>query len=165
MAQSLRLRRIAPGDPALVKRDASLVSLSRDHHAALVVAQKLRRADPTTTDEARKALLAFWEPHGRAHFRLEEEILLPAFAARGDPHHPLVARALCDHVAIRHLVGVLAHRRPHERSDLHRLGLLLAAHVRLEEQELFPLIESTLSASQRAALAKALQRAERSTGG
>jgi hypothetical protein len=37
--------------------------------------------------------------------------------------------------------------------------------VRLEEQELFPLIESALSASQLAALAKALQRAERSTDG
>jgi hypothetical protein len=75
-----------------------------------------------------------------------------------------VARALCDHVAIRHLVGVVAHRRPHERSDLHQLGLLLAAHVRLEERELFPVIESALSASQLAALAEALQRAEDEAG-
>jgi hypothetical protein len=89
-----------------------------------------------------KALLSFWEPHGRAHFRVEEEILLPAFAARGDPYHPLVARVLCDHVAIRRGVGALAHSRACELGDLHQLGILLAAHVRLEERELFPLIES-----------------------
>ena len=150
---------------AFVKREAALASLSRDHHEALVVAQKLRRADSATASAARKTLLSFWEPHGRAHFRLEEEILLPAFAARGDPYHPLVARALCDHVAIRHGVGALRHGRPCELGDLHQLGLLLAAHVRLEERELFPLIESALSAPQLAAVATALERAERSIDG
>jgi Hemerythrin HHE cation binding domain len=150
---------------AYVKRDAALASLSRGHHEALVAAQKLRRADSATAGGARKALLSFWEPHGRAHFRLEEEILLPAFAARGDPYHPLVARALCDHVAIRRGVAAVAHGRTWELRDLHQLGLLLAAHVRLEERELFPLIESALSTPQLAALAKALERAERSIEG
>jgi hypothetical protein len=42
---------------------------------------------------------------------------------------------------------------------------LLAAHVRLEERELFPLIESALSARQLTALARALERAERSIDG
>ena len=44
---------------------------------------------------------------GRAHFRLEEEVLLPAFAAHGDAYHPLVAHVLCDHVAIRQQAEVV----------------------------------------------------------
>ncbi len=150
---------------APVKRDAALASLSRDHHQALVVAQKLRRADPGSAGEARAALLAFWEPHGRTHFRREEEILLPAFAARGDPYHPLLARALCDHVVIRHRVGSILHGGAREPAHLHELGLRLTAHVRLEERELFPLIEGALSAAQLTALARALKRAEDAADG
>src|SRR5680860_716611 len=77
-----------------MKRDPALVSLSHDHHQALFVAQKLRRATAETLGEDRAAFLAYWEEHGRAHFRLEEEVLLPADAAHGDPHHPLVAQRL-----------------------------------------------------------------------
>ena len=84
-----------------MKRSRALASLSRDHHQALVIAQKLRRADVAGAEEARTAFLAYWSEHGSEHFRLEEELLLPAYAAHGDPHHPLVLEALGDHVAIR----------------------------------------------------------------
>jgi hypothetical protein len=39
-------------------------------------------------------LVAYWEEHAREHFRLEEEILLPAYAYHDNPHHPLVEAAL-----------------------------------------------------------------------
>ena len=143
-----------------MKRDAALASLSRDHHQALVVALKLRRAAAPTADEARAALAAFWPVHGRRHFRLEEEILLPAYAGHGDPHHPLVARALCDHVAIRHRVDEVLGESHSTVTDLHELGGLIAAHVRLEERELFPLIERAMPLAQLAALAAALEHAE-----
>jgi hemerythrin HHE cation binding domain-containing protein len=84
-----------------VKRSEALVALSRDHHQALAIAQKLRRATPQTANQVREAFLDYWIAHGRTHFRLEEEILLPAYAAYGDAHHPLVLRVLGDHVAIR----------------------------------------------------------------
>jgi iron-sulfur cluster repair protein YtfE (RIC family) len=145
-----------------VKRDPSLSSLSRDHHQALVIAQKLQRATSDNTAEPRAALLAFWDAEGRRHFRLEEEVLLPAFAAHGDPYHPLVARVLCDHVAIRHRVRLLGRSPTCVAAGLRELGRQLAAHVRLEERELFPLIETAMSASQLAALARDLERAESS---
>jgi hypothetical protein len=56
-----------------MKRSAAIASLSRDHHEALVVAQKLRRATDATAVEARAALLDYWTGHGRLHFRLEED--------------------------------------------------------------------------------------------
>ena len=143
-----------------MKRDPGLVALSRDHHEALSVAQKLRRATADTAQEARSAFVAYWEEHGRAHFRLEEEILLPAYAAHADPHHPLVARALCDHVAIRARVDALAVDEAPDPATLRELGEGLADHVRLEERELFGLIEAALPAARLAAVAAALEHAE-----
>ena len=143
-----------------MKRNPGLVTLSRDHHQALCVAQKLRRATADTAQEARSAFVAYWEEHGRAHFRLEEEILLPAYAAHADPHHPLVARALCDHVAIRARADALAVNEAPGPATLRELGEGLADHVRLEERELFGLIEAALPAARLAAVAAALEHAE-----
>lgn len=145
-----------------MKRDPALVSLSRDHHQALAVALRLRRATAATATDARADALRFWATAGRAHFRLEEEVLLPAYARHGDPHHPLVARALCDHVAIRARMDALALAPsvPPEIVCLRELGAMLSDHVRLEERELFALVERTLPAADLAALAAALERAE-----
>ena len=126
-----------------MKRHPALEQLSRDHHHALVVAQRLKRADGATAAQAREAFLAYWDADGRAHFREEEEVLLPACAGHLDVEAPLVARVLTDHVTIRHLAGRLA--AGDRALDLvHVLGLRLERHVRHEERELFPEIERVL---------------------
>lgn len=140
-----------------MKRDPALTSLSHDHHQALFVALQLRRAADETAESARAAFLAYWEQHGRAHFRAEEEVLLPAYAAHGSSHHPLVARALCDHVAIRHMADRFAEDQFPSVGALQELGIELAHHVRFEERELFPLIEQAMPADALAALAGALE--------
>jgi hemerythrin HHE cation binding domain-containing protein len=139
-----------------MQRSPALASLSRDHHHALVVAQALRRADEGSTETARATFLRYWDDDGAEHFRREEELLLPAFAGYGDPHHPLVLRALGEHVAIRHRAARLAAERQ-PPGALRELGELLAAHVRLEERELFPLIEAAMPGEQLAAVAMALE--------
>jgi hypothetical protein len=84
-----------------MKRHPTLQQLSRDHQLALAVALELTRAVEATAPAARARFLNFWRAEGRQHFRQEEEILLPAFARRGDPRHPIVARVLTDHVELR----------------------------------------------------------------
>jgi hypothetical protein len=140
-----------------MKRDPALTSLSHDHHQALFVALQLRRVTDETAESARAAFLAYWEEHGRAHFRAEEDVLLPAYAAHGSSHHPLVARALCDHVTIRRLADGLTESPPPSVGALQELGIELAHHVRFEERELFPLIEQAMPAEALAALAGALE--------
>jgi hypothetical protein len=143
-----------------VKRDPALAALSRDHHQALVVARTLTRATASTAGETRSRFLDFWEHHGRVHFRVEEEVLLPAYARHGSAHHPAVAHVLCDHVAIRALADQVA-ADPNVALDvLAELGVELALHVRFEERELFWLIEQAMSAPALAALADAIEDAE-----
>jgi len=143
-----------------MKRSEALAILSRDHHQALFVAQKLRRAQAGSTAAERERFLAFWTSHGQRHFQLEEELLFPAYAPYGDAHHPLLLRALGEHVAIRALAARLAQRPEATAGELHALGEALAMHVRGEERELFAVIEEAMPADELLALARELERAE-----
>lgn len=125
-----------------MKRHPALVPLSRDHHHALVIAQRLRRATVETATEAARAFLSHWDAEEKLHFRIEEELLLPAYAAHGESDHPAIIRMLLDHMLIRRDAARLAGTPPLEL--LHDLGARLADHVQLEEHEVFPLIEATI---------------------
>ena len=135
-----------------MKRHPALEELSRDHHQALAVALRLKRAADTTASESRGAFLHYWNSEGRKHFREEEEVLLPALARFTDADHPLIARVLVDHLRIRRLAEDVAADPP--LATLHALGAELEQHVRREERELFPLIERTIPDAELAALAE-----------
>jgi hemerythrin-like domain-containing protein len=145
-----------------VKRHAALQPLSRDHHVALVAAQRLRRATEADAAAAREAFLEFWREHGAHHFRVEEDVLLPAYAAYGDPEEPCVVRMLVDHVRIREQAQRLERETTPSVESLHALGTALERHVRLEEREVFGLIEAALPPEAAEKLVDAVLRAERS---
>jgi hemerythrin-like domain-containing protein len=138
-----------------VKRHESLHPLSEHHHHALVQALEIARAAKlsgperaTRMRQAAESLLHFWEISGRTHFREEEDLLLPALArhVRLD-QEPAVMHMLADHAQIRaglqDLAAALAENRL-EESQVTNLGQLLHDHVRLEEDTIFPRIESVL---------------------
>ena len=126
-----------------MRRHPALQSLSRDHHQALVIAQRLRRADDECVGEAQAAFLDFWRTECVAHFRAEEEVLLPRLAAAGGADSTAVARVLVDHAEIR-LRAFRLQGGAVSAAVLKELGELLAEHVRLEERDLFPAIEELL---------------------
>lgn len=150
-----------------MKRSEALAILSRDHHRALVIAQALIRADGDTLAAAHARFCDFWAADGRRHFWLEEDLLLPAYALHGDPRHPLVLQVLGDHVAIRAQARRLASASTPGLELLHELGTALAAHVRLEERELFPIIEAAMPSAELLDLARTIEMAEigEATGG
>lgn len=128
-----------------MKRHAALVPLSHDHHHALVAAKRLRRAATRTTVEARteaaQAFVAFFAADTARHFGEEEHLVCPLLA----PDDPLVRRTLADHARLRELVAVLERdlaRGSAPAESLERLGSQLEAHIRFEEQELFPAVEA-----------------------
>jgi hemerythrin-like domain-containing protein len=141
-----------------VKRSAELTPLSHDHHQALFVAQRLKRAEDA--GEARNRFLDFWRSHGRDHFVIEEEILLPAWTiASGDADRAQAARVAAEHLEIRRAARALERELP-DLEALRELGELLERHVRFEERELFPAIEAQLDAEQLAELGTEIERAE-----
>ncbi len=124
-----------------MKRAVALRPLSRDHLKALIAAKRLREA--IDAEEGARTFLEFWQPEGRHHFRVEEEVLLPGWALVAPVDTAGVARMLEEHLAIRR-EALRIEAGDASLRELHELGVLLEAHVRFEERQLFPLIEAAL---------------------
>lgn len=141
-----------------MQRSEELAPLSREHHVALEVALRLRRATAEDADAVRTTFLAFFEGEAREHFRAEEELLLPAFSRHVASDDPDVVRVLLEHVEIRRRAQDIA-SGPCDSRDLQELGELLNAHVRHEERTVFPRVEAALDPGELAALGAALSTA------
>lgn len=139
-----------------MRRNAALEGLSRDHHLALVVAQKLERATVDTAPMARRAFLSYWAGEGRHHLRSEEEVLLPTAARHLDTHDESVDRVLVEHVELRRRATDLEANPDPPLHEIRTLGELLRDHVRYEERVLFRLIEQVVPEPELAVLATAL---------
>jgi hypothetical protein len=140
-----------------VKRSEALRSLSRDHHHALVVGRLLSEAKDT--NEATAAFLDFWSDEGCRHFRIEEEVLLPAWEMLGRVDRDAASRLAQEHRLIR-AQALRLQERGLSLPELQQLGGELSAHVRFEERELFPLIEADLEPAALERLASMVESAD-----
>lgn len=143
-----------------MKRSPELAALSRDHHQALEAALRLRRATPGDVDEAVAHFLDFWDRHGRRHFAIEEELLLPALP--DDEGWAEVAdRVRREHEDIRAHTAELSTVRLVDAAR--ELGELVHDHVRYEERHLFMLLEERLAPEALARLGREIAAAERAS--
>jgi hemerythrin-like domain-containing protein len=145
-----------------MKRKPELRILSVDHHHGLVAARRLRLAAeaPAAHPEALAAFLAAWRNEIEPHFRVEEEELLPRYAAAAGEAAPLLRRTLREHAELRERVRAL---EPGDTppSQWLEAATALERHIRFEERELFPAVENALPDETLTALAEALARYER----
>jgi hemerythrin-like domain-containing protein len=136
-----------------MKRAAELRELSDDHHQGLVQARRLRKVaageGAVPLEEAARAFLKFWQGDTSGHFRREEEVLLPVLARYGQDAlgRGCVVEMLTQHARIRGLVMQLSDE--YTDGDLRtetigEIGELLETHIRLEEREVFPMLEEVL---------------------
>jgi iron-sulfur cluster repair protein YtfE (RIC family) len=142
-----------------MKRSEALHQLSRDHHKALFVAQRLRHAEEPDLEARALEFLDFWRSQGHRHFQVEEDLLLPAYERVASAEEEPVVRVLTDHVTIRRRAADIE-RGVKSLGSLRELGTILEGHVRHEERVLFPLIEQALPPRELEALARAIARAE-----
>ncbi len=91
-------------------------------------------------------LAAFFERHLRQHFRIEEEIVFPPACSAGGEAEILVAQLLDEHRQMAGLVERLAVNPQVTAAELAAFGQLLNDHIRLEDRQLFPLMETQMSA-------------------
>ena len=130
--------------------------LSREHHVALELALRLQRATDSDAETVKRAAIDFWREDGREHFRLEEELLLPAFARHVGADDADVVRVLIEHVDIRRRIADIETEGRADVPALNVLGALLRDHVRHEERTLFARIEQALEPDELTALGTAL---------
>ena len=131
-----------------MKRHPALIPLSRDHHDGLVQAVRLRRAAAEGDASARLAaageFVEFFRDEERVHLRDEEEELFPLFLRHVPSEPALLREARVQHMQLEGFarkLGIAVAAGSVERETLDAAGKLLDAHIRLEERQLFPLIE------------------------
>ena len=132
------------------KRHPSLIPLTHDHHHTLAQARRLKEAQGGDAAFIRRMaddFVNFYLGRARHHFHEEEELF---FAPLVDDEAvgPLVARAVADHLRLHAYVRTLRRQLSADDVDTEifaSIADLLEGHVRFEEQQLFPLIESGIS--------------------
>ena len=135
-----------------MKRRPELQDLSRDHHEALAVALRLKRAGDADADEVRARLHEYLERIGDDHFDVEEELLLAPL--RESETGAVMADRICaEHRELRALAAA-APDAP--AAQLHELGGALERHVRFEEREVFPYLEQHMEPAALAQLGREL---------
>ena len=134
-----------------MKRDPRLAALSREHTQALMLAQRIRRELPAADDDAAGALYAsvvtFWSAGLLPHFTAEGECLLARLIRHVPIEDERVRQLQRDHLAIEAAIAVMrdATTMPERRTAMFDLAERMQAHVRWEENELFPATESLLT--------------------
>ena len=130
-----------------MKRHAALLTLSREHHTALVLALACSRAAGSGSTEtmlaASERVAQQFDAELEPHFRREEQTLLPLLQQAG--LDALVRRTLSEHAHLRALARSLCAR---DTACLAEFAQALSGHVRFEEQELFPAAEQAVPEQQ-----------------
>jgi hemerythrin-like domain-containing protein len=131
-----------------MKRHPALIPLSRDHHDGLVQAVRLRRAAADGEASARLAaareFVEFFRNEERVHLRDEEEELFPLLLRHVQSQPAPLREARVQHVQLEGFarkLHIAVTAGSVDRETLDAAGELLDAHIRLEERQLFPLIE------------------------
>ena len=131
-----------------MRRHPALIPLSRDHHDGLVQAVRLRRAaadgDASARLAAAREFVAFFRNEERFHLRDEEEELFPLLLRHVRSQPALLREARGQHVQLEgfaRTLDIAVAAGSVDRETLSAAGGLLEAHIRLEERQLFPLIE------------------------
>ena len=134
----------------MTRRHEGLMPLTHDHHHALAHARRLRVAAGGNAAELlqqAQSFLAFFHEETLGHFREEEEIVFP-LAIDDERASELLARVVVEHLRIHALVARLTTEVAEatvQGPTAMRLAEALEAHIRLEEREVFPLLEQVIS--------------------
>lgn len=133
-----------------MKRHPALINLSREHHAALILAQILKKDGPNfkdlpSDDEGkRNYTISFYKTDLAKHFQFEEEILFPFVNKQSDLLKEQTVQLISEHKKLKSMIQKLS-TPGNVETLLDRIGMLLEKHIRFEErvyfqkvQEIFP---------------------------
>jgi hemerythrin-like domain-containing protein len=134
-----------------MERDARLLRLSREHHHGLVMALRIERELPGSTDAQMRSLygdlVRFWSAGLLPHFTAENDCLLARLAQHADPGLAHAGRLQREHREMEDLVEEMrsAATSDDRRVALERFGVRLREHIRWEERDLFDWMQASLT--------------------
>jgi hypothetical protein len=130
-----------------------LSSLNNQHDEDLMFIWKLRQGIQDKIHPVRICLYAewFWQTHFQDHFLKEEQELLQVLPA----DHPMMQKMFDEHEAIQRKIKAVTEVASFE--GIERLARIVECYLRFEEDFLFQLIKSLLTAKRLLALNELLQ--------
>lgn len=140
-----------------IKRNENILKLSQEHHFSLLFCWKIKQGlnGEIPSERIIKYVQYFSANFLIPHFREEELFLFPAL------NDEKVDKAIEQHKQINNIIsGISLHDENNSKKALQRVAELVDDHVRYEERELFPYIESKLSDEQLAAIGEKLNEAQ-----
>lgn len=129
-----------------MKRDPSLVALSWEHHTGLVYARRIKKMVEANEplQDIRDYILLEWNATLERHFNLEETVVMPPFV-KHVPHSEELEKMVSDHNRFRVLVRLFTEGKGgHE--EMLEFSANMLAHIRFEEDILFPIFEKNIPA-------------------
>ena len=140
-----------------MKRHPSLAPLSRDHHAALILAQLLKenapayKGLPTSVSGKAEYAAAFYKTHLIKHF-VQEEKMLKKLGSKNEVLATLASEIFYEHERLTEMFTSIG-SSDGQVKVLNQLGYELEAHIRKEERMLFPLLQQHCSEEELKSLA------------
>ena len=125
-----------------MKRITQLQPLSNEHHQSLRLAKKCKDILAKETDEVIKAfslqLKDEFDTQWDKHFRTEEKTIFSVAEAKGKEISEICQQLKKEHQTMENMVESIS---AGDYQLLHEFGQLLHDHTRLEERQLFPMVE------------------------
>ncbi len=133
-----------------MQRKAQLLPISKEHHDSIKMAEEILTIVENGSDDELLATIEkvqnYYENDLEIHFQHEERTIFAPIYKQYKEHVPLAMPLLKEHGAIRMLVPKLA--LENAREGLAMFAETLLSHTRIEEMELFPIIEKVFSKEQ-----------------
>ena len=133
-----------------MKRLEQLHKLSKEHHQSLVMAKHIseiaKSEDHKELLEAIEKVKHYYDDELEEHFQHEERTIFAPIFKEYREHIGIATSLLKEHGYIRMLIPKMTLETA--QKDLAEFGSMLKTHTRVEERELFPLIEKLFSDEQ-----------------
>ena len=141
-----------------MKRDENLKTLSWEHHFGLVVAFRLQQGlkNGAATTVMKKYILHIWEHALRHHFRQEEDVINPALK-KSHEGKKVIQQMMDEHQTFRDLIMQIKTGKV-KTDQIKIFADILNRHIRFEERQLFPFLETHTSREELAEIGDFLRR-------
>ena len=127
-----------------MKRAEELQKLSREHHGSLTMALTISKIAENGSDSERLAAIDtiknYYNKELEDHFQHEEQTIFALIFKKYREHISLATLLLKEHGYLRMLIQRI--KPETAKKDLADFAFVLKKHTRVEERELFPIIES-----------------------